>query len=76
MISPAFDSGANIIGLTPRQLRVIDALASGKPAKKVAGDLKLTIHQVTNDIQRAIHTLDAGNTAGLVATALRRGWIE
>lgn len=72
----ALSHETEIIGLTRRQLQVIDGLSTGKPAKAVAGELKLTINQVTNDIQRAIHVLDAGNTAGLVAAALRKGWIE
>lgn len=65
-----------IIGLSRRQLKVIDELSAGKPAKVVAEDLRLTINMVNNDIQRAIETLHAGNAAGLVATALRKGWIE
>lgn len=63
-------------GLSSRQLRVIDAIATGRPAKRIAADLKLSVHMVNNDIQRAIHALNAGNSAGLVATAFRKGWIE
>lgn len=62
-------------GLSSRQLRVIDAIATGRPAKRIAADLKLSINMVNYDIQRAIQALDAGNSAGLVATAFRKGWI-
>lgn len=65
-----------VIGLSRRQLQVIDAISTGRPAKRIAADLKLSVHMVNNDIQRAIQTLDAGNAAGLVATAFRKGWIE
>jgi DNA-binding NarL/FixJ family response regulator len=65
-----------VIGLSRRQLQVIDRLSTGRPAKSVATDLNMTVASVNNDIQRAIQALDAGNTAGLVATALRKGWIE
>jgi DNA-binding NarL/FixJ family response regulator len=65
-----------VIGLSCRQLTVIDRLSTGRPVKSVAADLNMTVASVNNDIQRAIHALDAGNTAGLVATALRKGWIR
>jgi DNA-binding NarL/FixJ family response regulator len=71
----AIPDEVNVIGLSRRQLEVIDGLSNGKPAKAIAGELKLTINMVNNDIQRAIHSLHAGNAAGLVGTALRKGWI-
>lgn len=64
-----------VIGISRRQLQVIDAISTGRPAKRIAADLKLSVHMVNNDIQRAIHALNAGNSAGLVATAFRKGWI-
>ncbi|MEZ2132709.1 MULTISPECIES: LuxR C-terminal-related transcriptional regulator [unclassified Sinorhizobium] len=61
--------------LTERQLRVVSKLATGAPAKTVAGDLNMTLASVHNDIQRALQKIPAGNSVGLVAFAIRKGWI-
>jgi DNA-binding NarL/FixJ family response regulator len=61
--------------ISRRQLLVIDRLSTGKPAKVVASDLKMTIHIVHNDVQNAIKALNAGNSAGLIGIAFREGWI-
>jgi DNA-binding NarL/FixJ family response regulator len=61
--------------LTPRQLRVVSALSKGSPAKTVAGWLNITVTMVNNDIQRALAATNSGNAVGLVAKAIRNGWI-
>jgi len=62
--------------LTPRQIKVVEELSSGIPAKTAADHLRLTINMVNNDIQRAIRAANSGNAAGLVAKAIREGWIS
>lgn len=62
--------------LTQRQLQVIEQLSTGAPAKVIAGRLDTTVGSVQMHIQHALEKVKAGNAAGLVATALRSGWVE
>lgn len=62
-------------GLSDRQIEIIAKLAEGKPAKVVANEMKISLASVNNDVGSSIKKLSAGNTAGLVATAFRHGWI-
>lgn len=62
--------------LTQRQLKVVEQLSTGAPAKLIAGRLGTSVGSVQMHIQHALEKAKAGNAAGLVALALREGWME
>lgn len=62
--------------LTSRRLKVIEQLATGAPAKLIATRLDTSIGSVQMHVQHALEKVKAGNAAGLVALAIREGWME
>lgn len=62
--------------LSQRQVKVVELLSRGLQAKATACELHMTTITVNRDIEKAMKASNARNTTGLVATALRQGWIR
>lgn len=62
--------------LTQKQLKVVEQLSTGAPAKLIADRLGTSIGSVQMHVQHALIKSRAGNAAGLVALAIREGWVE
>lgn len=62
--------------LSQRQIKVVEKLSQGLQAKAAANDLHMTTVTVNRDIEKAMKASNTRNTTGLVATALRQGWIR
>lgn len=61
--------------LTEKELRVVRLLADGKDCQDIALILDRSKMTVTRIIASTKNKTGAGNMHGLVAMALRRGWI-
>ena len=66
----------NVSPLSERELACVRGFADGKTAKHVARDLGITHNVVGGYLQIARLKVGAKTTTGLVAIALRKGWIQ
>jgi PAS domain S-box-containing protein len=64
------------IGLTPRQLQVLELLADGRPAKQIADRLRISVATVRNHIRAILLELGAGSQLEAVAEARKRGFLR
>lgn len=62
--------------LTTRELECVRGIADGGSQKSVARDLGISPHVVGSYLEKARFRTQIGTTAGLVALAIRKGWIE
>jgi PAS domain S-box-containing protein len=69
----AAGSGPADLGLTPRQLEILQQLADGVPPKAIARCLGITEVTVRNHIQRLLRQLGCHSQLEAVAEARRRG---
>ncbi|HEU0336028.1 MAG TPA: LuxR C-terminal-related transcriptional regulator [Gaiellaceae bacterium] len=69
----AAGSGPADLGLTPRQLEILQHLADGVPPKAVAAGLGITEVTVRNHVQRILRHLGCHSQLEAVAEARRRG---
>jgi LuxR family transcriptional regulator, regulator of acetate metabolism len=59
--------------LTPRQLEVVDLIASGLPTAEIARGLAISPETVRNHLRNASRELGAHNRVEAIATARRLG---
>ena len=62
--------------LTEPQLEVVRWLSQGKTYSEIAEIMGLTASCLQHRMTRAFNSTGASNAPGIVAMALRRGWIE
>ena len=61
--------------LTPRELEVLRAVASGLKNRQIADQLLLTEQTVKNHLSRIMHKLGVPNRTHAVTFAVRQGWL-
>jgi putative two-component system response regulator len=62
--------------LRPRELAVLELMASGLPNKAIAQRLHVSLDTVRNHVQSILYKLDAHSKLEAVATAAREGLVE
>jgi DNA-binding NarL/FixJ family response regulator len=62
--------------LTPRELEILELIASGLVNKQVAQQLNLSLNTVRNHAQNVLYKLQAHSKLEAVATAVREGIIS
>lgn len=62
--------------LTPREVEVLTELSQGDPVKIVAASLGVGKDTINRHLRNMFNKTGKRNTAGLVALALREGWIK
>jgi DNA-binding NarL/FixJ family response regulator len=67
---------AGAIGLTSREMEVLQLIAEGRANKQAAATLSISIKTVEKHRQRLMEKLDIHETAGLTRYAIGRGIIE
>jgi DNA-binding CsgD family transcriptional regulator len=68
--------GATDPHLSPRQAQIVGMLADGMTGKETASRLGMSHESVRTHLRRAFEACRVNTSAGLVATAMRRGWIH
>lgn len=68
-------SAAQSCPLTSSELEIVRRLADGQSAKEIAAVLGRSHFGINANTKIMRRTVDAKNSAALVAMALRRGWI-
>jgi len=71
----ASDSGDGI-GLTDREVEILQRVAYGSTTRQVADDLGISAHTVKTHVDRIFEKLAANDRAQAVAIAVRRGLID
>lgn len=61
--------------LTQKQIEIIRWLADGKEQVEIAQIIECSRNRITRHVSRAHQAVGTFNMHGLVAMALRRGWI-
>jgi len=59
--------------LSPRERQVLQLVAEGKPNKRIASDLGVSVKTIESHRSRIMQKLDIHDTAGLVRYAIRQG---
>ncbi len=67
---------AKIIGLTPREMEVLQQIAEGAANKQIAAELGISIKTVEKHRDHLMQKLDIHDTAGLTRYAIAEGVIE
>jgi DNA-binding NarL/FixJ family response regulator len=62
--------------LSPREIEVLQRIASGSATKQVARDLGISLHTVKTHMERIFAKLGANDRAQAVAIAIRLGLVE
>jgi two-component system response regulator DesR len=70
------DAPAQTCPLTPRQLEVIALAADGLTMDQIGSRLYLSVDTVRTHSKDAMRRSGLHSTTGLVALALRQGWIR
>jgi DNA-binding NarL/FixJ family response regulator len=63
-------------GLTPRELEILTAIASGRTNADIAGSLFLSVHTVRNHVQSILAKLGAHSKLEAAAIAVREGLVD
>ncbi|MGH2517097.1 MAG: response regulator transcription factor [Ktedonobacterales bacterium] len=61
---------------TPKELEVLQAVASGKRNREIAGELRLSVNTVEFHLRNIFVKLGATSRADAIARARRRGWLD
>lgn len=64
------------IGLSQREMEVLDCLAQGKTSTKIASDLFITENTVKTHVRHILEKLEAANRAEAVSRAIQLGLIR
>lgn len=75
VVKPAALRGDRNLGLTNRELEVLQLIVSGKSNKEIAGDLSLSVNTVSVHRANIMDTLGIHNTAELVVYAIKNGLV-
>jgi DNA-binding NarL/FixJ family response regulator len=62
--------------LSPREVQILQHIASGSSTKEVARDLGISVHTVKTHLERIFDKLGANDRAQAVAIALRMGLVQ
>ena len=72
---PAALKGDKNLGLTHRELEILQLIVSGKSNKEIASDLSLSVNTVSVHRANIMETLGIHNTAELVVYAIKNGLV-
>jgi DNA-binding NarL/FixJ family response regulator len=72
---PAALKGDKSLGLTHRELEILQLIVSGKSNKEIASDLSLSVNTVSVHRANIMETLGIHNTAELVVYAIKNGLV-
>jgi DNA-binding NarL/FixJ family response regulator len=75
VVKPAALRGDRNLGLTNRELEVLQLIVSGKSNKEIASDLSLSVNTVSVHRANIMDTLGIHNTAELVVYAIKNGLV-
>src|SRR5664280_2481526 len=73
--TPAALKGDKSLGLTTRELEILQLIVSGKSNKEIASDLSLSVNTVSVHRANIMETLGIHNTAELVVYAIKNGLV-
>jgi DNA-binding CsgD family transcriptional regulator len=73
--APAQDQPLPVPSLTRRQRTVLEMLAEGKPARRIAAELQLSEMTVRNHIRAILRELGCNSQLAAVAEARRLGLV-
>lgn len=62
--------------ITKREKEILQLLCIGLSSKEIAAKLYLSIKTVENHRNHLLEKISVHNTAGLIAYAMRRGWVD
>lgn len=62
--------------LSPKELEVLRHLADGKPTKRIAAEMELSVHTIDSHLRNLYRKLDAPNQSAAVARAFRLGILQ
>ncbi|MDF1659040.1 MAG: response regulator transcription factor [Verrucomicrobiales bacterium] len=62
--------------LSPKEFEVLRHLADGKPTKRIAADMELSVHTIDSHLRNLYRKLDAPNQSAAVARAFRLGILQ
>jgi DNA-binding NarL/FixJ family response regulator len=72
---PAALKGEKNLGLTNRELEILQLIVNGKSNKEIAGDLELSVNTVSVHRANIMEALGIHNTAELVVYAIKNGLV-
>ncbi len=75
VVKPAALKGEKNLGLTNRELEVLQLIVNGKSNKEIAGDLSLSVNTVSVHRANIMEALGIHNTAELVVYAIKNGLV-
>jgi DNA-binding NarL/FixJ family response regulator len=75
VVKPAALKGEKNLGLTNRELEILQQIVNGKSNKEIASDLLLSVNTVSVHRANIMETLGIHNTAELVVYAIKNGLV-
>jgi DNA-binding NarL/FixJ family response regulator len=75
VVKPAALKGERNLGLTNRELEILQQIVNGKSNKEIASDLSLSVNTVSVHRANIMETLGIHNTAELVVYAIKNGLV-
>jgi DNA-binding NarL/FixJ family response regulator len=75
VVKPAALKGDRNLGLTNRELEILQFIVNGKSNKEIASDLSLSVNTVSVHRANIMETLGIHNTAELVVYAIKNGLV-
>lgn len=75
VVKPAALKGEKNLGLTNRELEILQLIVNGKSNKEIAGDLDLSVNTVSVHRANIMEALGIHNTAELVVYAIKNGLV-
>jgi DNA-binding NarL/FixJ family response regulator len=75
VVKPAALKGEKNLGLTNRELEILQQIVNGKSNKEIASDLSLSVNTVSVHRANIMETLGIHNTAELVVYAIKNGLV-
>jgi DNA-binding NarL/FixJ family response regulator len=73
---PSVLKGEKTLGLTNRELEILQLIVSGKSNKEIASDLTLSVNTVAVHRANIMDALGIHNTAELVVYAIKNGLVN
>lgn len=64
------------LGMSERELEVLDCMAQGKTTAQIAGELVISENTVKTHIRHIFDKLEASTRAEAVSKAIQRGWLH
>jgi DNA-binding NarL/FixJ family response regulator len=74
--APAYDRGADVPVLTPREKEVLDLIAANAMDKEIADELSVSLSTVKTHVRNILAKLHASSRYEAAAYAVRKGWVR